>query len=69
MEDILPDTDNIDIERQTSDSVSNMAEGQGKSDTKERIGVITATIVTVGTCIQAYTFVIGSNKMQPHFPP
>jgi len=33
------------------------------------IGVITATIVTVGTCIQAYTSVIGSDKMQPHFPP
>ncbi|CAK9254948.1 unnamed protein product [Sphagnum jensenii] len=37
MEEIVPDTDNIDIERQTSYSVSNMAEGQGKSDTKERI--------------------------------
>jgi hypothetical protein len=37
MEDILPDTDNIDIEGQTSDSVSTMAERQGKSDTKERI--------------------------------
>jgi hypothetical protein len=33
------------------------------------IGVITAAIVTVGTCIQAYTAVIGSDKMQPHFPP
>ncbi|KAH9574155.1 hypothetical protein CY35_01G041400 [Sphagnum magellanicum] len=33
------------------------------------IGVITATIVTVGTCIQAYTSVIASDKMQPHFPP
>jgi hypothetical protein len=33
------------------------------------IAVITATIVTVGTCIQAYTSVIGSDKMQPHFPP
>jgi hypothetical protein len=33
------------------------------------IGVITATIVTIGTCIQAYTSVIGSDKMQPHFPP
>ncbi|CAK9857395.1 unnamed protein product [Sphagnum jensenii] len=33
------------------------------------IGVITATIVSVGTCIQAYTSVIGSDKMQPHFPP
>jgi hypothetical protein len=33
------------------------------------IGVITATIVTVGTCIQTYTSVIGSDKMQPHFPP
>ncbi len=32
------------------------------------IGVITATIVTVGTCIQAYTSVIASDKMQPHFP-
>jgi len=37
MEDILPDTVNIDIEGQTSDSVSNMAEGQGNSDTEERI--------------------------------
>jgi hypothetical protein len=33
------------------------------------IGVITATIVTIGTCIQVYTSVIGSDKMQPHFPP
>ncbi|CAK9190976.1 unnamed protein product [Sphagnum troendelagicum] len=33
------------------------------------IAVITATIVTIGTCIQAYTSVIGSDKMQPHFPP
>jgi hypothetical protein len=33
------------------------------------IAVITATIVTVGTCIQVYTSVIGSDKMQPHFPP
>ncbi|CAK9190964.1 unnamed protein product [Sphagnum troendelagicum] len=33
------------------------------------IGIITATIVTVGTCIQAYTSVIGSDKMQPHFLP
>jgi len=33
------------------------------------IGVITAIIVTVGTCIQAYTSVIASDKMQPHFPP
>jgi hypothetical protein len=33
------------------------------------MGVITATIVTSGTCIQAYTSVIGSDKMQPHFPP
>jgi hypothetical protein len=33
------------------------------------IGAITATIVTVATCIQAYTSVIGSDKMQPHFPP
>ncbi|KAH8973400.1 hypothetical protein BDL97_01G045600 [Sphagnum fallax] len=32
------------------------------------IGVITATIVTVGTCILVYTSVIGSDKMQPHFP-
>jgi hypothetical protein len=32
-------------------------------------GVITATIVTVGTCILAYTSVIASDKMQPHFPP
>jgi hypothetical protein len=33
------------------------------------IAIITATIVTIGTCIQAYTSVIGSDKMQPHFPP
>jgi hypothetical protein len=33
------------------------------------IAVITATIVTIGTCIQAYASVIGSDKMQPHFPP
>jgi hypothetical protein len=33
------------------------------------IAVITATIVTIGTCIQAYTSVIGSDKMQPQFPP
>ncbi|KAH9574182.1 hypothetical protein CY35_01G042800 [Sphagnum magellanicum] len=33
------------------------------------IGVITAAIVTIGTCIQASTSVIGSDKMQPHFPP
>jgi hypothetical protein len=33
------------------------------------IGVITAIIVTVGTCIQAYTSVIASDKMQPHFLP
>jgi hypothetical protein len=33
------------------------------------IAVITATIVTVATCIQAYTAVIGSDKMQPHFKP
>jgi hypothetical protein len=33
------------------------------------IAIITATIVTVGTCIQAYTSVIGSDKMQPHFSP
>jgi hypothetical protein len=33
------------------------------------IAVVTATIVTVGTCIQAYASVIGSDQMQPHFPP
>jgi hypothetical protein len=33
------------------------------------IVVITATIVTIGTYIQAYTSVIASDKMQPHFPP
>jgi len=33
------------------------------------MGVITATIVTIGTCIQVYTSVIGSDKMQPHFVP
>jgi uncharacterized protein involved in tolerance to divalent cations len=37
MEEIVPDTDNIDIERQTSNSVSNMGEGQGNSDTEEQI--------------------------------
>jgi hypothetical protein len=37
MEDILPDTDNIDIEGQTSNSVSHVSEGQGNSDTEEQI--------------------------------
>ncbi|CAM6005698.1 unnamed protein product [Sphagnum balticum] len=37
MEEIVPDTDNIDIERQTSNSVSSMGEGQGSSDTEEQI--------------------------------
>jgi hypothetical protein len=37
MEEIVPNTDNIDIEGQTSNSVSNMAEGQGNSDTEEQI--------------------------------
>ncbi|CAK9190974.1 unnamed protein product [Sphagnum troendelagicum] len=37
MEVILLDTDNINIEGQTSNSVSHMAEGQGNSDTKEQI--------------------------------
>jgi hypothetical protein len=32
-------------------------------------GLITATIVTLATCIQAYTAVIGSDKMKPLFPP
>jgi hypothetical protein len=32
-------------------------------------GLITATIVTLATCIQAYTAVIGSDKMKPNFPP
>jgi len=33
------------------------------------VGVITGTIVTVGTFLVAYTSVIGSHKMQPHYPP
>ncbi|CAM6021131.1 unnamed protein product [Sphagnum balticum] len=37
MEDILPDTDNIDIEGQTSNSVSHIPEGQGNSGTEEQI--------------------------------
>ncbi len=37
MEEIVPDTDNIDIEGQTSNSVSSMGEGQGTSDTEEQI--------------------------------
>jgi hypothetical protein len=37
MEDVLPDADNINIEGQTSISVSHMAEGQGNSETEEQI--------------------------------
>jgi hypothetical protein len=37
MEEIVPNTDNIDIEGQTSNLVSHMAEGQGNSDTEEQI--------------------------------
>jgi hypothetical protein len=37
MEEIVPNTDNIDIEGQTSNSVSNMGEGQGNSDSEEQI--------------------------------
>jgi len=37
MEEIVPNTDNIDIEGQTSNSASNMGEGQGNSDSEEQI--------------------------------
>jgi len=37
MEEIVPNIDTIDIEGQTSNSVSNMDEGQGNSDTEEQI--------------------------------
>jgi len=37
MEEIVPNTDNIDIEGPTSNSASNMGEGKGNSDTEEQI--------------------------------
>jgi hypothetical protein len=37
MEEIVCNTDNIDIEGQTSNPVSNVGEGQGNSDTEEQI--------------------------------
>jgi hypothetical protein len=33
------------------------------------ISISAATLVTLGTCIQAYVAVIGSDRMGPHFPP
>ncbi|KAH9561015.1 hypothetical protein CY35_06G139900 [Sphagnum magellanicum] len=33
------------------------------------ISFFAATLVTLGTCIQAYAAVIGSDRMAPHFPP
>ncbi|CAM6022909.1 unnamed protein product [Sphagnum balticum] len=33
------------------------------------ISIFAATIVTLGTCIQTYVAVIGSDRMVPHFPP
>lgn len=33
------------------------------------ISIFAATIVTLGTCIQTYVAVIGSDRMAPHFPP
>jgi hypothetical protein len=33
------------------------------------LGVFTAIFITVATGIQAYTSVIGSHKMRPHYPP
>ena len=32
------------------------------------ISVLTICVVTIATCIQAYTAVIGSNGMKPQFP-
>jgi hypothetical protein len=33
------------------------------------ISFFAATLITLGTCIQAYVAVIGSDRMGPHFPP
>ncbi len=33
------------------------------------ISIFAATLITLGTCIQTYIAVIGSNRMGPHFPP
>ncbi|CAM6074932.1 unnamed protein product [Sphagnum tenellum] len=33
------------------------------------ISIIAATLITLGTCIQTYIAVIGSDRMGPHFPP
>jgi hypothetical protein len=33
------------------------------------ISIFAATLVTLGTCIQTYVAVIGSDRMAPHFPP
>jgi hypothetical protein len=33
------------------------------------IFIFAATLITLGTCIQAYVAVIGSDRMGPHFPP
>jgi hypothetical protein len=33
------------------------------------IAIITASLIAIGTFIQAYASIIGSNRMKPHFPP
>jgi hypothetical protein len=33
------------------------------------ISIIAATLITLGTCIQTYVAVIGSDRMGPHFTP
>jgi len=33
------------------------------------IFIFAATLITLGTCIQTYVAVIGSDRMGPHFPP
>jgi hypothetical protein len=33
------------------------------------ISIFAATLVTLGTCIQTYVAIIGSDRMTPHFPP
>jgi len=33
------------------------------------ISIFVATIVTIGTCILAHAAIIGSDRMEPHFPP
>jgi hypothetical protein len=33
------------------------------------ISIFAAILVTLGTCIQTYVAVIGSDRMKPHFPP